>query len=150
MSPTTEPSDHQGHAATEHVSPQPSTNSGGTQEQTSFPVISSLNDVISIIGPHAGEREAYRTLHLDAEELRNAKQDEIRKLCKPWGVTLNAKNAQGKWIKRSDPDLKRDIQEKMIERARKLQRRLGTATHYTVTSMQERCFLLNLAWDRVC
>ena len=75
-SPTTQQSDNQGHAATEH-------NTGSTQEQTSTPSTHSLDDVISIIGQHSGEGEAYRTLHLDAEKLRSAKQHELRKLCKP-------------------------------------------------------------------
>ena len=117
----------QGDPATEHVMPQPNTNTGSTQEQMSTPAINSLDDVILVIGPLAGEGEAYQTLQLHAETLRNAKKDEIRKLCKPWGIILNTKNAQGKWNKRSGQDLKRDLQEKMIERARELRRRLGTA-----------------------
>ena len=138
MPPTTQQSDNQGHAATEH-------NTGSTQEQTSTPSIHSLDDVISIIGQHSGEGEAYRALHLDAEKLRNAKQNELRKLCKPWGVTLHAKNAQGLYSKRGDEELKRDIQNKMIQRARELQRQRGTATR-----MRERSLILKVQWQRCC
>ena len=74
MSPTTEPADRQGHAATERVLLQPTINTGSTQEQTSPPLINTLGDVISIVGPHSGEGEAYRILHLDAEKLRNARK----------------------------------------------------------------------------
>ena len=66
MSPATHQGDDQGNPETEH-------NTGSTQEQTSTPSINSLEDLISIIGQHSGEGEAYRTLHLDAEKLRNAK-----------------------------------------------------------------------------
>ena len=83
-----------------------STNTASTQEQMSVPLINSLEDVISIIGPLAGEGEEYQTLQIDAEKLRNGKQDEIRKLCKPWGVKLTERNLQGKYPKRSDADLK--------------------------------------------
>jgi hypothetical protein len=69
--------------------------------------MNTLDDVILIIGPHAGEGEEYRTLHLDAEKLRNAKQDEIRKLCKSWGVKPTAKTPR-----RLDADLKQDIEQK--------------------------------------
>ena len=61
MSPTTHQGDDQGNPETEH-------NTGSTQEQTSTPSINSLEDLISIIGQHSGEGEAYRTLHLDAEK----------------------------------------------------------------------------------
>ena len=123
MPPITQQGDDQGHAATEHVLPHLSTNTPSTQEQ-----MNSLDDVISIIGPLAGEGERYRALQHDAENLRNAKQDEIRKLCKPWGVMLTHKNQQGKYPRRLDADLKRDIEVKMIERARELQKQLETAT----------------------
>ncbi len=133
MTPSTELCDHQGHVATEPVLPQPTVNTGSTQEQTSLPLLNRLDDVISVIGPHAGEGDAFRTLHLEAERLRNAKQDEIRELCKAWGLTLTEKNLQGKYRRRLDAVLKRDIEQKMIERARELQKQLGIAIHSTAT-----------------
>ena len=128
MSPTTHQGDDQGNPETEH-------NTGSTQEQTSTPSINSLEDLISIIGQHSGEGEAYRTLHLDAEKLRNAKQHELRTLCKPWGVTLHAKNAQGLYSQRGDEELKLDIRNQMIQRARELQRQRSTATHRPATEL---------------
>ena len=70
MSPTTQQGDDQGNLETEH-------NTGSTQEQMSTPSINSLEDLISIIGQLSREGEAYRTLHLDAEKLWNAKQNEL-------------------------------------------------------------------------
>ena len=43
-------------------------------------------------------------------------------MCKPYGVALTAKK-EGKWPKRLNVDLKRDIQAKLIERARVLSTR---------------------------
>ena len=128
MSPTTHKGDDQENHETEH-------NTGSTQEQTSTPSINSLEDVISIIGQHSREGEAYRTLHLDAEKLRNAKQNELRTLCKPWGVTIHAKNAQGLYSKRGDEELKLDIRNQMIQRAEELQRQRSTATHRPATEL---------------
>ena len=76
-----------GGAATEHVSPEPETNASSTSEQTLLPIINSLDDVIASFGPQRSEEEACRTLRLAAQTLKDAKQDQIRKLCKPWGVT---------------------------------------------------------------
>ena len=87
MTVTTEPNEQQGHAATEHVSPELETNAGSTPEQTSLPVINSLDDILASFGPQGGEEEACRTLHLAAQTLKKAKRDPIRKLCKPWDVT---------------------------------------------------------------
>ena len=67
---TRQGSDHQGHTPPK-------------QQGRSLPLINNPGDVISIIGPHAGEGEEYRTLHLDAEKLKNAKLTELRTLCKP-------------------------------------------------------------------
>ena len=64
------------------------------------------------------------TLHRDVEKLRNAKQTEIRKLCKPWGVTSTAKSPRGTYPRRSDADPKRDIEHTTIERARELQQQI--------------------------
>ena len=82
------------------------------------------------------------TLHRDAEKLRNAKQAEIRKLCKPWGVTSTAKSPQGTYPRRSDADLKRDIAQTNIERARELQQQIGPATQSTATEHAEIYFYI--------
>ena len=106
MTPTTEPNEHQGHAATEHVPPEPDTNAYITQEQTSLPVINSLDDIIANFGPQRGEEEACRTLHLAAQTLQNAKQDQIRQLC----LQRRAHKASGvnDWMQTSNGTYKRN------------------------------------------
>ena len=42
----------------------------------------------------------------------------MRKLCKPWGVQLTAKNDNGKYSKRADAVLKSELQDKFIAKAK--------------------------------
>ena len=118
MTLTTGPNDDEGHAATEHVSPEFGMDPSITQSTAPLPLINSLDDVVEIFGPLAGEGDAYLALHRGAQQLQNGNKQQIRDLCKPWGVIPKAKNAQGTWGHRSIADLKQDIQEKVIERAR--------------------------------
>jgi hypothetical protein len=138
-------------AGTEHAETNVSLGLDYNDVQTvanSLPFLETLDDVISVIGPHSGEGEAYQTLHRDAERLLNAKQNEIRKLCRPWGVTLTAKTLQGTYPRRLDAELKRDIEQKMIERARELQQRLGPASQSTATEHARADFSLKMLWRR--
>jgi len=98
------------------------------------PAIESLDDVIANFGPRQGEGDAFQTLYADARSLKIAKQKQIREMCKPYKVAVNAMK-EGKWSKRLDATLKRDIQEKLLERARVLSSRPANTAH---SAAQER------------
>ena len=57
-------------------------------------------------------------------------------MCKPYGVALTAKK-EGKWPKRLNVDLKRDIQAKLIERARVLNTRPAITARGDATGRAE-------------
>ena len=114
---------------TERVSPELDSNDATA---ASCPAMESLDDVIANLEPLQGEGEAFQTLYAHAEKLQSASQKQIREMCKPYGVVLTAKK-QGKWPKRLDADLKRDIQQKLIERARILCTRHASTAHSDAT-----------------
>ena len=136
--PDTESNEQSMDAVTERVSPELDSNDATT---ASCPAIESLDDVIANLGPRQGEGEPFQTLYAHAQRLQNAKSRHIRVMCKPYGVVLHAKK-QGKWPKRSDADLKRDIQEKLIERARVLSIRPASTAHSDATERAGAEFVL--------
>ena len=133
MMPTVAPQEHQGRVATERASIEMASNASIRAEQTAPPVINSLDDIIANFDPRREEGEVHRSLRLDAQAMQAAKQAQIRQMCQPWGVKRATKNAQGKWCKRLDADLKKDIEKNMIERARELRQQSGAATDRIAT-----------------
>jgi hypothetical protein len=127
--PDTETNEQSMDAVTERVSPELDSNDATTASSHGIEL---LDDVIANFGPRQEEGEAFKTLYAHAQKLQNADQKQIREMCKPYGVALTAKK-HGKWPKRLDADLKQDIQEKLIERARVLSTRPASAEHGDAT-----------------
>ena len=133
MTPTTESNEQSMDTVPEGVSPELDSNDATT---ASSHAIESLDDVIAHFRPRQGEGEAFQTLYAHAQKVQNASQQQIRDMCKPYGVALTAKK-EGKWPKRLNVDLKRDIQAKLIERARVLNTRPAITARGDATGRAE-------------
>ena len=78
--------------------------------------IKSLDDVASKLSSHCDDSAA--ALRNAVQTLQRGVQAEMRKLCKPWGVQLTAKNDNGKYSKRADAVLKSELKDKVIAKAK--------------------------------
>ena len=90
--------------------------------------IKSLDDVVSKLSSHCDDSAA--ALRNAVQTLQRGVQAEMRKLCKPWGVQLTAKNDNGKYSKRADAVLKKELKDKVIAKAKEHFRasRFGSGT----------------------
>ena len=90
--------------------------------------INSLDDVVLKLSSDCAESAA--DLRNAVQTLQRGVQTEMRKLCKPWGVQLTAKNDNGKYSKRADDVLKSELKDKVIAKAKEHFRasRFGSGT----------------------
>jgi hypothetical protein len=103
-------------AATEHIVPASLGSTCEASPGSGDMTIKSLADVVSKL---ACERdESAVTLCSAAEKLQRDVQALIRNLCKPWGVQLTTKNDNGKYSKRHNDVLKRELTATFIEKAK--------------------------------
>ena len=93
---------------TEHIAPASIGSTCEASPGSNDITIKSLADVISKLASECDE-SAVRMLQRGA-------QAEIRNLCKPWGVQLNAKNKNGKYSKRSGDILKSELTATFIKK----------------------------------
>ena len=83
---------------------------------TEHMIINSLDDVVSKLAFECDESAA--VLRNAVQTLQRGVQAEMRKLCKPWGVQLTAKNDNGKYSKRADAVLKSELKDTFIAKAK--------------------------------
>ena len=76
----------------------------------------SLDDVVSKLSSDCDESSA--ALRNAVQTLQRGVQAEIRNLCNPWGVQLTVKNDNGKYSKRADADLKSELKDTFIAKAK--------------------------------
>ena len=103
-------------AATEHIAPASFGSAGEASSGCGDMTIKSLDDVVSKLSSDGDDSAA--ALRNAVQTLQRGVQAEIRNLCKPWGVQLTAKNANGKHSKRGDAVLKSELTAAFIEKAR--------------------------------
>ena len=103
-------------AATEHIAPASFGSAGEASSGCGDMTIKSLDDVVSKLSSHCDDSAA--ALRNAVQTLQRGVQAEIRNLCKPWGVQLTAKNDNGKYSKRADAVLKRELKDKVIAKAK--------------------------------
>ena len=78
--------------------------------------IKSLDDVVLKLSSDCDESTA--ALRNAVQTLQTGGQAEIRKLCKPWGVRLGEQKDNGKYCPRAVDDLKRELKNTFIEKAK--------------------------------
>ena len=72
-----------GHVATEHIA---------VETEASMP----MDDIVAELASQ--QTDDAQAITSAARIIREGKQAEIRKLCKPWGVQLREKKASGKYV----------------------------------------------------
>ena len=114
-------------AAAEHTE-EPQLHELVTQEAGLSTEIKSLDDVVSKLSSDCDDSAA--ALRNAVQTLQRGVQAEIRNLCKPWGVKLTAKNDNGKYSKRADAVLKKELKDNVIAKAKEHFRasRFGSGT----------------------
>ena len=83
-----------GHVATEHIA---------VETEASMP----MDDIVAELASQ--QTDDAQAITSAARIIREGKQAEIRKLCKPWGVQLREKKASGKYGNRPDDILKNEL-----------------------------------------
>ena len=83
-----------GHVATEHIA---------VETEASMP----MDDIVAELASQ--QTDDAQAIASAARIIREGKQAEIRKLCKPWGVQLREKKASGKYGNRPDDILKNEL-----------------------------------------
>ena len=100
---------------TEHIAPASIGSTCEASPGSNDITIKSLADVISKLASECDESAV--ALCNAARMLQRGAQAEIRNLCKPWGVQLNAKNKNGKYSKRNGDILKSELTATFIKKS---------------------------------
>jgi hypothetical protein len=103
-----------GHAATEHTA---------SEMEASMP----MDDIITELSLH--QTDDAQTVTSAARIILEGKQDEIRKLCKPWGVLRKKKNEVGKYANRPNATLKNELEVVLTKRTMELKRESNEVKH---------------------
>ena len=128
-------------AATEHIAPASFGSAGEASSGCGDISIKSLDDVVLKLSSDCDESTA--ALRNAVQTLQTGGQAEIRKLCKPWGVRLGEQKDNGKYCPRACNVLKSELENTLIEEAKKHFRAKGqgsiSSKRLTFLKVTRRC-----------